>query len=137
MFKIEWNDLQKMHEETDRCVKYISGIGEYISFKNEIYHTKNDDVCFGDNQIDAISFFPPEKKLTVRIKGYYNNHACFVVIDFFDVEIQYMDIAPEHYIDDMFIQQNSDGKFSISFGSGELDFRYAYAKLNRFWTENI
>ena len=59
----------------------------------------------------------------------------FYVFDFYDVELEYIDIAPEHWIDDIVIQENADGKNSISFGSGGLDFRYSYAKVNHTWIE--
>ena len=92
-----------------------------------------DWVCFGDAQIDSLAYDPEKKELSVRITD--STDKWFVVFDFFDVEIKYFDIAPEHFIDEMFIEQNEDGKYSITFGTGELDFRYSSAKLNRFWSE--
>ena len=49
---------------------------------------------------------------------------------FNSVELHWLDIATyqEHYIDDITIQQNPDGKYSISFGTAELDFRYSSAE---------
>ena len=57
------------------------------------------------------------------------------VIDFFNPEIKYFNIEfNTHWIDEVYIQKNEDGKYSISFGMGECDFRYTSARVNRCWT---
>lgn len=134
MFEINYTNHEKMFNETCRCVNKIDGIQDFIAFYKDLYNLTESYLCFGDNQIDAISYYPEDKELSVRITD--KEDKWFVVLDFFDVEIKYFDISPEHYIDELFIEQNKDGKFSITFGTGELDFRYSSAKLNRFWHEN-
>ena len=133
MFEINYTNHKKMFSETERCVKAIEGIQEFVKFQNQLYDMTGDGVCFGDDQIDSLAYYPEKKELSVRITDSIDKW--FVVLDFFDVEIKYFDIAPEHFIDEMFIEQNEDGKYSITFGTGELDFRYSSAKLNRFWSE--
>ena len=133
MFEINYTNHEKMFSETIRCIREIEGIQKFIQFQNNLYNLTEDWVDFCDEQIDALSFNPEKKALSVRITD--SEDKWFVVLDFFDVEIKYFDIAPEHFIDEMFIEQNDDGKFSITFGTGELDFRYSSAKLNRFWSE--
>ena len=133
MFEINYTNHEKMFSETIRCIRKIEGIQKFIQFQNNLYDLTEDWVNFCDEQIDALSFNPEKNVLSVRITD--SEDKWFVVLDFFDVEIKYFDIAPEHFIDEMFIEQNDDGKFSITFGTGELDFRYSSAKLNRFWSE--
>ena len=133
MFEINYTNHEKMFSETIRCIREIEGIQKFIQFQNNLYDLSEYGVNFCDEQIDALSFNPEKKTLSVRITD--SEDKWFVVLDFFDVEINFFDIAPEHFIDEMFIEQNDDGKFSITFGTGELDFRYSSAKLNRFWSE--
>lgn len=133
MFEINYTNHEKMFFETVRCIKAIEGIQEFVKFQNQLYDMSEDWVYFGDEQIDSLAYTPEKKELSVRITD--STDKWFVVLDFFDVEIKYFHIAPEHFIDEMFIEQNKDGKYSITFGTGELDFRYSSAKLNRFWSE--
>ena len=138
MFELSYTNSEQIFSETNRCIERIEGIGEFIAFQNKLYQCTDNYLCFGDDQIDSLSYYPERKALSVRITTDEDREDIkrwFVVLDFFDVEIKYFDIAPEHYIDELVIEQNKDGKYSISFGTGELDFRYANAKLNRFWTE--
>ena len=75
-------------------------------------------------------------RLTVYIQYSLDNKIAHYVIDFYEPEIHYFDIEfNTHWVDDVFIQKNADGKFSISFGSGECDFRYKFAKVNRCWVD--
>ena len=133
MFEINYTNHEKMFSETVRCIKAIEGIQEFVKFQNQLYDMSEDWVYFGDEQIDSLAYTPEKKELSVRITD--STDKWFVVLDFFDVEIKYFHIAPEHFIDEMFIEQNKDEKYSITFGTGELDFRYSSAKLNRFWSE--
>ena len=141
MFNIEWNGRDSLFEETEKNLKKIEGIEEFYKLTKELYG--NDFLCWGDDFIDELAYYPEKGKLTVRIcsggrdiihKGKKVKYA-FWMIDFYEVEIQYFDSAPEHWIDETYIQQNDDGKYSITFGAGELDFRYSYAKVNRSWVE--
>ena len=132
MFEINYTNHEKMFSETVRCIKAIEGIQEFVKFQNQLYDMSEDWVYFGDEQIDSLAYTPEKKELSVRITD--STDKWFVVLDFFDVEIKYFHIAPEHFIDEMFIEQNKDEKYSITFGTGELDFRYSSAKLNRFWS---
>jgi hypothetical protein len=141
MFNTDIKDSATLFEETQKNFRKFDGIDKFFELTKELYG--NDFLCWGDDQIDEIAYNSNNKKLTVRICTFGNdttyngkqvNHV-FWVMDFFDVEILYFDISPEHWIDDVFIQENEDGKYSITFGSGELDFRYSYAKVNRCWVE--
>ena len=133
MFEINFSNREEMCFETIRCAKEIEGIQKFVQFQNNLYDLTEDWVNFCDEQIDALAYNPEKKELSVRITDSIDKW--FVVLDFFDVEIKYFDIAPEHFIDEIFIKQNKDGKYSITFGTGELDFRYSSARLNRFWSE--
>ena len=142
MFEINWTDSDSMFKQTQECFKQIQGIEELVEFQNKLFDASSDEVCFGDAQIDGLEYPPDHSKLTVYIC--YNIekiidgkqiHEAHYVIDFFDPEIHYFDIEfNTHWIDEVLIQRNTDGKYSISFGMGECDFRYSYAKVNRCWT---
>lgn len=144
MFQIQNRDREMMQQETQNLFKKIDGIKEVFDRLNDLYGD-GDFICFGDDQIDAIEFSAKTNMLSVRIctdeMGQEKKHmdktirCVFYIFDFYDVELEYIDIAPEHWIDDIVIQENADGKNSISFGSGGLDFRYSYAKVNRTWIE--
>lgn len=144
MFCIEQKGSpEDMFEETQNNLKEIEGIEEFIALTEELYG--HDWLCWGDDQIDELAYNPSQAKLTVRIcssdrdvtyRGEKVKYA-FWMIDFYDVEIEYFDISPEHWIDNIYIQKNADGKYSITFGAGNLDFRYSHAKVNRCWTENF
>lgn len=142
MFNIENNFSQKeMFIETEKNLNEIEGIEDFYKLTKELYG--NDFLCWGDDQIDEIAYFPTKEQISLRIcstgrdityKGKKVKYA-FWMLDFFGVEVSYFDICPEHWIDDLYIQKNNDGKYSITFGSGECDFRYSYAKVNRCWVE--
>jgi hypothetical protein len=141
MFNINWTSYDEMFEETQKNLRDIDGIDSFYAIVKELYNSQY--LTWGDDNIDELAYYPKEGTLTVRVCSnlsgltYKGNKAkyAFFMIDFFDVEISYFDIAPEHYIDDVFIQKNSDGRYSISFGSGELNFSYSRAKVNRSWIE--
>ena len=142
MFEINLNkSYGENFQETQNNLKKIEGIEKFYQLQKEIYHT--DFLDWGDDQIDELHLHPNHTTLTVRICSsrrniFYNEKKIkriFWMIDFYDIELHYFDIAPEHWIDDIIIQQNVDGKYSISFGNGGLDFRYSSAKVNRCWIE--
>ena len=139
MFEIVYTNEQDMREQTNKCFSEIQGIEELIAFQNELFGTDCDGVCFGDAQIDGLAYPPSHDCLTVYIaycldpKTNCNAH---YVIDFFEPELFYFDIEfNTHWIDEVEIQKNKDGKYSISFGSGECNFRYSYARVNRCWKD--
>ena len=135
MFEIKWTDREDMETATQECFQDIQGIDEIIRLQNTLFKSNDHMVCFGDAQIDGLEYPPNHDRLTVYIC--YNdddNYEIHYVIDFFNPEIEYFDIEfNTHWIDDVTIQKNADGKYSISFGSGECDFRYSSAKVNRCW----
>ena len=145
MFEINYTNREKMFEETQSNFKKIEGIEEFIDLQNLLYKTNCSWLCFGDDQICGLNLSSDHKTLTVYIessKDYnvvWNDkliNKAFYVIDFYEPEILFFDIQYNaHWIDEIFIQQNKDGKYSISFGTGELDFRYSKAKVNRCWCE--
>ena len=59
----------------------------------------------------------------------------FFVFDFEDVEEFRCDIAPEYYIQDLFIQQDKNGRFVIEFEGVDLTFSFTKGKANRWWME--
>ena len=64
MFEINYTNHEKMFSETVRCVKAIEGIQEFVKFQNQLYDMSEDWVCFGDDQIDSLAYYP-EKKRTI------------------------------------------------------------------------
>ncbi|MBQ9427994.1 MAG: hypothetical protein IJU41_00470 [Clostridia bacterium] len=143
MFEIIWTDRESMYNQTQDCFKQIKDIEEFVTFQNKLYETATDDICFGDGQIDGLAYSPDHSVLTVYICCYIDKiidekqiKEAHYVIDFFEPEIRYFDIEfNTHWIDEVLIQKNGDGKYSISFGTGECDFRYSYAKVNRCWMQ--
>ncbi|MGN0115033.1 MAG: hypothetical protein ACI396_06870 [Acutalibacteraceae bacterium] len=143
MFNIEYSNEEKMFDDTQEALKEIEGIEEFIKLTRELYG--HDWLCWGDDQIDEIAYLPSAEKLTIRICSSGRNvtykgkrvSKVFWILDFYGVEISFFDISPEHWIDVTFIQKNSDGKYSITFGTGNCDFRYSYAKINRCWVETF
>ena len=136
MFEINWTNAENMFAETQACFHEIDGIDELLQFQNRFFNCNNDDVCFGDSQIDGLEYPPQHDRLTVYIQYSNDNGIAHYVIDFYEPEIHYFDIEfNTHWIDDVVIQKNTDGKFSISFGSGECDFRYKFARVNRCWVD--
>ena len=141
MFNIEFSTDEKMLDDTQKNLKKIDGIEKFIELTRELYG--NDWLCWGDDQIDEIEYNPSAEKLTIRICSsgrdimYKNQRVkyAFWMLDFYGVEISGFDICPEHWIDNIYIQQNNDGKYSITFGSRCCDFRYSHAKVNRCWVE--
>ena len=141
MFKIEYSNSEKMFDETQEYFKEIEGIEKFIELTRELYG--HEWLCWGDDQIDEIEYNPSAEKLTIRICSSDRNitykgktvRYVFWMIDFYGAEISYFDICPEHWIDEIYIQKNNDEKYRITFGSGECDFRYSHAKVNRCWVE--
>ena len=133
MFGIDFTSYEKMYAETVRCIKSIQGIKELISLQNELYFTEKEGLNFCGVQIDEFSFVPEKRELSVKITDKVDKWCA--VLDFSEVEIEYLDITSGHFVDEVFIEQNADGKYSITFGTGELDFRYSSAKLSSFWSE--
>jgi len=138
MFEISWTNRDEMYTSTQECFREIQGIDKIIHLQNSLYGDDSDEVCFGDAQIDGLEYPSNHHCLTVficyasREKGNYH-----YVIDFFEPEINYFDIEfNTHWIDEVIIQKNADGKYSISFGTGECDFRYQSAKVNRCWVDS-
>lgn len=144
LFNIKWEESSEyMYQETQNHLKEIEGIDEFQVLMQELYG--NQILCWGDDQIDELAYNPSQGLLTVRIcssdrdityKGKKVKRV-FWMLDFYDVEFSFFDIAPEHWIDEIYIQKNEDGKHSITFGTGNLDFRYSHAKVNRCWVESI
>lgn len=142
MFEIIWTNREDMFKQTQECLKEFEGIEQLVAVQNKIFGILSDEVCFSDAQIDGLEYPSDHSKLTVYIC--YNIEKAMdkkpikeahFVIDFFEPEIHCFDIEfNTHWIDEVYIQKNSDEKYSITFGSGECDFRYAYAKVNRCWT---
>ena len=142
MFELTYGkSFDEYFETTQRCLRCIEGIEEFYELQKAIYD--NDFLSWGDDQIDELAYNPTKNTLTVRICSsgrdvtYKDRKVSriFWMIDFYEIELSYFDIAPEHWIDEVRIEQNKDGKYSCSFGTGELDFRYAYAKVKRSWVE--
>ena len=142
MFEINWTNQEDLFKQTQKCFKEIEGIDELIAFQNRLFDTTSDNVCFGDAQIDGLEYPSDHSRLTVylcydiekSINGKQIKEAHYV-IDFFNPEIKYFNIEfNTHWIDEVYIQKNEDGKYSISFGMGECDFRYTSARVNRCWT---
>lgn len=141
MFNIEYSNSEKMFDDTQKYFKEIEGIEKFIELTSKLY--EHEWLCWGDDQIDEIAYNPSAAKLTIRIcssgrdiiyKGKKVRYV-FWMLDFYGVEISFFDICPEHWIDETYITKNSDGKYSITFGSGNCDFRYSHAKVNRCWVE--
>lgn len=145
MFEIKYTDYETMSNETQTNFLKIEGIEKFIALQQLLYKTKECRLCFGDDQICGIALSTDHQILTVYIESskQYNTdwkgktiNTAYYVIDFYKPEIDHFDIQYNtHWIDDIIIQENSDGKFSFSFGTGELDFRYSYAKVNRCWCQ--
>ena len=143
MFSIEWKETEKMWKETQECFSLIDGIEEIKELQRELFSGNSNDVCFGDATIDGLAYSPDHQKLTVYICYYTdrcfrseNITAVHYAIDFFEPDIFCFDIEfNTHWIDDVYIQKNAGGKYSITFGSGELDFQYKCAKVNRCWID--
>lgn len=144
MFEIRWTSRELMWKETQNLFREIEGIEEIIQIQRELYGNDCEDVGFGDYQIDGLEYPPSHDRLTVHLLGSGEFHykgkaadAVGFVIDFFEPEIYYFDIEfNTHWIDDVYIQRNPDGKNSITFGMGELDFCYSHAKVNRCWVQS-
>lgn len=139
MFEIVYTNDTDMQKETDQCFSEMKGIEELIAFQNDLFGINSDGVCFGDAQIDGLEYPSYHDRLTVYIAYCFDpamkRHAHYV-IDFYEPELFCFDIEfNTHWIDTVVIQKNHYGKYSISFGSGECDFRYSYAKVNRFWKD--
>lgn len=136
MFEIKWTTHERMWAETQMCFRDIQGIDAVINLQNSVFKNTSDVVCFGDAQIDGLEYPPTHDRLTVFIAYTMGEKTLHYVFDFFEPEIHYFDIEfNTHWIDDVVIQRNADNKYSISFGTGECDFRYSYARVNRCWMD--
>jgi len=139
MLNIEYKDRESMVNDTQSCFLEIEGIEKITKLQNELFNIKVDFVCFGDAQIDGLEYPPSHDRLTVFVAYCFDHKNCrnaHYVIDFYNPELYYFDIEfNTHWIDEVIIQKNSDGKYSISFGTGECDFRYSHAKVNRCWVD--
>ena len=140
MFEIQWHGREQMFKETEQCYSEIEGIDEIRTIQTELFGSEA-PICFGDATIDGLAYPAAHDMITVYICYYINCRfrgreisAIHYAIDFYEPDIFCFDIEfNTHWIDDVFIQKNTDGKYSITFGSGELDFRYSHAKVNRCW----
>lgn len=137
MFEIIWTDWEKMFARTQECFCEIEGIEKIITLQQELFETKEDVVCFGDTQIDGLEYPSSHDRLTVYLlERCKDEREVHYVLDFFEPEIHFFDIEfNTHWIDEVTIQKNPDNRYSISFGTGECDFRYSYAKVNRCWVQ--
>lgn len=135
MFDIQYTNQEDMFEETQSHLNEIKGIERFKELQDAIYG-KIDYLGWWDDRIEKIEYY--QNKLTVTlvhgmddmtINDKLVNTASYMFV-FYDVELYWFSIAiyQEHFIDDITIQQNPDGKYSISFGNGELDFRYSSAE---------
>lgn len=135
MFDIQYTNQEYMFEETQLHLNEIKGIDRFKELQDAIYG-KMDYLGWWDDRIEKIEYY--QNKLTVTlvhemddmtINDKLVNTASYMFV-FYDVELYRFSIATykEHFIDDITIQQNPDGKYSISFGNGELDFRYSSAE---------
>ena len=135
MFDIQYTNHEDMFKETQLHLKEINGIDKFKNLQDSLYG-ETDFLCWGDDRIEKIEYY--QNKLTVTLVHEMEDmtlndklvNTAFYTFVFYDVELYWFSIATykEHFIDDITIQQNPDGKYSISFGMGELDFRYSSAE---------
>ncbi len=127
-----------MSSETQLHLKEIKGIDQFKQLQDRLYD-EMDFLCWGDDRIEKVQYY--QDKLTVTIVRERENmmlsghkiEAVYYEFVFYGVELHWLDISTyqEHYIDDVTIQRNPDGKYIISFGTAELDFRYSSAEAKQ------
>ncbi len=140
--EIVWKDRSVMYQETDECYSQIDGIRNFIEAQNMAYGCACDGICFGDYQIDYVKYNQNERSLTLRFIGHckeftYNNKSCtklFFVFDFWGVDDLDIEIAPEFWISDIFIQKKESRFYWFCDGTN-VSFSYDFAKANRWWGE--
>lgn len=138
MFDIQYTSYEDMAQNTQLYLKGIKGIDQFKKLQDGLYG-EMDFLCWGDDRIEKVQYY--QDKLTITIVHERDNlmlsgqkiNAVYYEFVFNGVELHWLDIATyqEHYIDDITIQQNPDGKYSISFGTAELDFRYSSAEAKQ------
>ena len=138
MFDIQYTNYEDMSSETQLHLKEIKGIDQFKQLQDRLYG-EMDCLCWGDDRIEKVQYY--QDKLTVTIVHERENlmlsdhkiKAVYYEFVFYGVELHWLDISTyqEHYIDDVTIQRNPDGKYSISFGTAELDFRYSSAEAKQ------
>lgn len=137
-----WSNAEAMRIETDKCYSQIEGIQDFYAAQNHIYGLA-DGLCFGDYQVDAVSFRQENKTLSVRLVGLCSEFTfngapktkAFFVFDFFNVEDVNIDVAPEYWLSDIFIQKTEDGRYLFWCDGTNVNFVYEHAKVNRWWGE--
>lgn len=140
--EIEWTNFETMCAETDKCYSEIQGIKEFIDAQNRVYGFKDNGLCFGDYQIDYINYSQKLNTLSLRFTGCcpkfsFNNKLCtklFFVIDFVSVDDVNLEVAPEFWISDIFIQK-CDDRYLFWCDGTTANFTYTSAKANRWWGE--
>ncbi len=151
---ILWTNEKDMYNQTKECFNKFYNIQEFFDIQNSIYaeywESKGENfipdntLSFGDDQIDNIAYDSETKKATVRIfcrlplerkfRGKICKHI-FYVFDFEGVEDFRCDIAPGYYIQDLYMQENQNGRFVIEFDGIDLTFSFSKGKANRWWME--
>lgn len=151
---IIWTNDKDMYNKTKECFNKFDNIQAFFDIQNAIYteywaskgekFEGDNTLSFGDDQIDNIAYDSETKKATVRIfcrmpfEREFRGKLCkniFFVFDFEDVEEFRCDIAPEYYIQDLYIQQDKNGRFVIEFEGVDLTFSFTKGKANRWWME--
>lgn len=147
-----WTNEKDMYNKTKECFNKFDNIQGFFDIQNTIYKeyweskgenfTPDNTLSFGDDQIDNIAYDSETKKATVRIfchlplerefRGKIRKYI-FYVFDFEDVEDFRCDIAPEYYIQDLYIQEEQNGRYSIEFEGVDLSFSFSKGKANRWW----
>lgn len=137
-----WSNTEMMRIETDKCYSEIEGIREFLDAQKQIYGFDG-GLCFGDYQVDAVAYRQENSSISLRIVGNCPNFdfngstktKAFFIFDFFNVEDVNIDVAPEYWLSDIFIQKTSDGKYLFWCDGTNINFVYEYAKVNRWWGE--
>jgi len=151
---IIWTNHKDMYNQTKKCFNKFENIQDFFDIQNAIYKEyweskggnfeSDNTLCFGDDQIDNIAYDSVSKKATVRIFSHlpnereYRGRRCkyvFYVFDFEDVEDFRCDTAPEYYIQELYMQENQNGRFIIEFEGVDLTFSFSKGKANRWWME--
>lgn len=104
--------------------------------------SKDNGLCFGDYQIDYINYSQKLNTLSLRFTGCcpkfsFNNKLCtklFFLIDFVGVDDVNLEVAPEFWISDIFIQK-CDDRYLFWCDGTTANFTYTSAKANRWWGE--
>lgn len=141
MLELKWSDYSTMQQETDACFRLFKNIKVFFDTQAKLYGDYG-MLCFGDCQIDAIAYDSERAKLTVRIvDNLKNTKYCskqisriFYVFDFYGVDNFGCDIAPEHWISDIFMQKLESNIILFDCDAG-LKFSFSSAEANRCWCE--